>query len=44
MRFELCSEAVAQMRSVKKVFLEMSQNSQENTCAYKRGSGTGVFL
>ena len=25
-------EAVAQRRSVKKVFLEMSQNSQENTC------------
>ena len=39
----------------KKVFLEISQNSQENTCAsvsfliklqvyLKRGSGTGVFL
>ena len=27
------SEAVAQRCSVKKVFLEMSQNSQENTCA-----------
>ena len=26
------SEAVAQRRSVKKVFLEISQNSQENTC------------
>ena len=26
-------EAVAQRRSVKKVFLETSQNSQENTCA-----------
>ena len=26
----------------KKVFLEISQNSQENTCA--RASGTGVFL
>ena len=26
-------EAVAQMCSVKKVFLEISQNSQENTCA-----------
>ena len=29
----LCSEAVAQRCSVKKVFLEISQNSQENTCA-----------
>ena len=27
------AEAVAQTRSVKKVFLEISQNSQENTCA-----------
>ena len=26
-------EAVGQRRSVKKVFLEISQNSQENTCA-----------
>ena len=26
-------EAVAQRYSVKKVFLEISQNSQENTCA-----------
>ena len=26
-------EAVAQMCSVKKVFLEISKNSQENTCA-----------
>ena len=26
-------EAVAQTCSVKKVFLEISQNSQENTCA-----------
>ena len=26
-------EAVAQMCSIKKVFLEISQNSQENTCA-----------
>ena len=26
-------EAVTQRRSVKKVFLEVSQNSQENTCA-----------
>ena len=35
-------EAVAQSCSVKKVFLRISQNSQENTCA--RLSGTGVFL
>ena len=27
------TEAVAQRYSVKKVFLEISQNSQENTCA-----------
>ena len=27
------AEAVAQRRSVKKVFLEILQNSQENTCA-----------
>ena len=27
------SEAVAQRHSIKKVFLEISQNSQENTCA-----------
>ena len=26
-------EAVAQGRSVKKMFLEISQNAQENTCA-----------
>ena len=26
-------EAVAQRRSVKEVFLEISQNLQENTCA-----------
>ena len=44
-------EAVARRCSVKKVFLEISQNSQENTCArislisYQKGdSGTGVFL
>ena len=29
----LFSEAVAQRCSVKKMFLEISQNSQENTCA-----------
>ena len=32
--FDLVSpEAVAQRCSIKKVFLEFSQNSQENTCA-----------
>ena len=30
---ELRTEAVAHRRSVKKVFLEISQNSQEDTCA-----------
>ena len=30
---ELLSEVVTQKRSVKKVFLEIFQNSQENTCA-----------
>ena len=30
---KLKSEAVAPTCSVKKVFLEISQNSQENTCA-----------
>ena len=49
------SEAVVRRCSVKKVFLEISQNSQENDCArdsfliklqfyQKRFSGTGVFL
>ena len=42
-------EAVAQRCFVKKVFLEISQNLQENTCArvsflIKKDSGTGVFL
>ena len=41
----LSVEAVAQRCSVRKVFLEISQNSEENTCArQKRHSGTGVFL
>ena len=35
-------EAVAQTCSAKKVFLEIWQNSQENTCS--GDSGTGVFL
>ena len=39
---ELNTEAVAQRCSVKKVFLEISQNSQENT--YARDSDTGIFL
>ena len=30
---KVTEEAVAQTCSVKKVFLEISQNSQENTCA-----------
>ena len=37
----LCAEAVTRSCSVKKVFLEMSQNWQENTCAkvfFKRES------
>ena len=38
----LIPEAVAQRCSVKKVFLEICQNLQENTCA--RVYGTGVFL
>ena len=33
-QFRLVSEAVAQRFSVKKVFLGISQNSQENTCAW----------
>ena len=37
-------EAVAQTCSVKKMFFEISQNSQENTCSKKRDSGSGVFL
>ena len=32
-RFTFYSEAVPQRCSVKKVFLEISQNSQESTCA-----------
>ena len=43
------TEAVMQKCSVKKVFLEILQNSQENTCAKvatlsKKDSGTGLFL
>ena len=42
-------EAVIQRCSVKKMFLEISQNSQKNTCARasffnKVDPGTGVFL
>ena len=32
-KYLLGPEAVAQRCSVKKMFLELSQNSQENTCA-----------
>ena len=46
-----CSEALAQGYSVKSVFLEISHNSQESTCARvssvnlsKRDSGIGLFL
>ena len=31
--FSILAEAVAQRRSEKTVFLEVSQNSQESTCA-----------
>ena len=46
---ELIAEAVSQRCSVKKVFLEILQNSQESTCARvsffkKKDSGTDVFL
>ena len=34
------AEAVVKRCSIKKVFLEIAQNSQENTC--ERASGTGV--
>ena len=47
----MVTEAVARGCSVKKVFLKILQNSQENTCAgirpvtsLKRDSGTGAFL
>ena len=49
----LFTGAVVQRCSVNKVFLEISQNSQENTCARvsffiklqaSGGFGTGVFL
>ena len=49
MRF-IILEAVAQSCFVKKVFLEVSQNSQENTCATVSflnkvaGLSTGVLL
>ena len=48
--FFFFSEAVAQRSSVKKVFLEISQNSQENTCArvtffsYKTSPVASVFF
>ena len=37
-------EAAAQSCSVKKVFLEISQNSQENTCAKDSNSQNNVNL
>ena len=46
-------EAVAQRCSIKKMFIEIWQNSQENTCARvsfltklhaNKDSGTGIFL
>ena len=40
--YQQFSEAVARGCSIKKVFLEISQNTQEKTCV--RVSGTGVFL
>ena len=48
--FLTISEAVTQNCSVKKVFLEILQNSQENTCGRVsvliklQASGTSVFL
>ena len=33
MRLSPCPEAVVQGCSIKNMFLEISQNSQENTCA-----------
>ena len=47
--FHALSEAATRGVLCKKLFLEVSQNSQENTCAtglqlfYKRESGTGAF-
>ena len=48
----VATEAIAQRCSIKKMLLEISQNSQENTCArvsfliklQARDSGTSVFL
>ena len=37
------SEAVAQRCSVKKVFLEISENSQENTCEFSEISKNTFF-
>ena len=45
--FQIYSEAVVQRCSVKKVFLEISQNSLENTRvrdSFIRDSGKGTFL
>ena len=44
----LFTQAVVRRCSVEKVFLEILQISEENTCArvsfFNRDSGTGVFL
>ena len=40
---EKLSEAVVQKCSVKKVFLEISQNSQENNCARVSFSGLQLY-
>ena len=46
----LSSEAIVQKCSVNKIFLEISQNSQENTCnrvsflIKLQASGTGIFF
>ena len=38
-----CTEAVARRYSIKKLFLEILQNSQENTCARVKYTLTQVF-
>ena len=39
--FSIITEAVARRCSVKKMFLKISQNSEENTCV--RGSGLQIY-
>ena len=46
-KIQMIVEAAGQRRSVKMVFLEISQNSQESTCtrvSFLNDSGTGLFL